>query len=53
MYFRRDTMACGGASEYQGIEVCHVLYLPLDWKFGDKYSVIVEYTGNNSAVFLP
>lgn len=34
------------ASEYEGTEVYHALYLPVDWKPGGKYSVIVEYTGN-------
>lgn len=37
------------APEYQGTEVYHALYLPLDWKPGGNYSVIVEYTGNQSA----
>ena len=34
------------APEYEGTEVYHALYLPVDWKPGGKYSVIVEYTGN-------
>lgn len=34
------------APEYAGTEVYHSLYLPLDWKPGGKYPVIVEYTGN-------
>jgi len=34
------------ASEYDGAEVYHSLYLPVDWKPGGKYPVIVEYTGN-------
>lgn len=34
------------APEYRGTEVYHALYLPVDWKPGGKYSVIVEYTGN-------
>ena len=34
------------APEYKGTEVYHALYLPVDWKRGGKYSVIVEYTGN-------
>lgn len=34
------------APEYKGTEVYHALYLPVDWKAGGKYSVIVEYTGN-------
>lgn len=32
--------------EYKGTEVYHALYLPVDWKEGNKYPVIVEYTGN-------
>lgn len=35
--------------EYQGTEVYHALYLPLDWKPGKLYPVIVEYTGNKYA----
>lgn len=34
------------AREYEGTEVYHALYLPVDWNPGGKYSVIVEYTGN-------
>jgi hypothetical protein len=34
------------APEYEGTEVYHALYLPVDWKPDGKYSVIVEYTGN-------
>ena len=34
------------APEYEGTEVYHALYLPVDWKPGRKYPVIVEYTGN-------
>ena len=34
------------APEYEGTEVYHALYLPVDWKPGGKYPVIVEYTGN-------
>ena len=34
------------APEYQGTDVYHALYLPVDWKPGGKYPVIVEYTGN-------
>ena len=34
------------APEYKGTEVYHSLYLPVDWKPGGKYPVIVEYTGN-------
>jgi len=37
------------APEYQGTEVYHALYLPVDWKPGGKYPVIVEYTGNEFA----
>jgi len=35
--------------EYEGTEVYHALYLPVDWKPGGKYPVIVEYTGNKWA----
>lgn len=38
------------APEYEGTEVYHALYLPVDWKPGRKYPVIVEYTGNRHAV---
>lgn len=34
------------APEYQGTQVYHALYLPVDWKPGGNYPVIVEYTGN-------
>ena len=34
------------APEYKGTDVYHSLYLPVDWKQGGKYPVIVEYTGN-------
>jgi hypothetical protein len=34
------------APEYEGTEVYHALYLPVDWKPGGTYPVIVEYTGN-------
>ncbi|MDB4338851.1 esterase family protein [bacterium] len=37
------------AREYVGTEVYHSLYLPVDWKPGGKYPVIVEYTGNEFA----
>jgi hypothetical protein len=37
------------APEYEGTEVYHALYLPVDWKPGDKYSLIIEYTGNRFA----
>lgn len=36
------------AAEYQGTDVYHALYLPVDWKSDGKYPVIVEYTGNKS-----
>jgi len=32
--------------EYQNTEVYHALYLPIDWKKGRRYPVIVEYPGN-------
>ena len=31
---------------YAGTKVHHLLYLPTDWKKGEKYPVIVEYAGN-------
>ncbi len=34
------------APEYAKTDVYHSLYLPVDWKPGGKYPVIVEYTGN-------
>jgi len=34
------------APEYTGTKVHHSLYLPADWKPGEKYPVLVEYTGN-------
>jgi hypothetical protein len=34
------------APEYQGTNVYHALYLPVDWKPGGSHPVIVEYTGN-------
>ena len=34
------------APEYNGTEVYHALYLPVDWKPGGNYPVIIEYTGN-------
>ncbi len=37
------------AAEYSGTEVYHALYLPVDWKPGGKYPLIVEYTGNRFA----
>lgn len=33
-------------SKYKDTEVHHSLYLPTDWKAGEKYPVIVEYAGN-------
>ena len=32
--------------DYQGKDVYHALYLPVDWKKGKLYPVIVEYAGN-------
>lgn len=37
------------AVEYEGTDVYHALYLPVDWQPGGTYSVIVEYTGNRFA----
>lgn len=37
------------APEYAGTEVYHALYLPVDWRPGGTYPVIVEYTGNKWA----
>ena len=34
------------ATEYEGSDVYHALYLPVDWEPDRKYPVIVEYTGN-------
>lgn len=34
------------APEYEGTNVYHALYLPVDWKATGSYPVIVEYTGN-------
>ncbi|MBN2449551.1 MAG: hypothetical protein JXR77_04140 [Lentisphaeria bacterium] len=34
------------APEYRGTEVHHALYLPVDWRPGGRYPVLVEYTGN-------
>lgn len=34
------------ASEYEGTDVYHALYLPVEWKPSGNYSGIVEYTGN-------
>jgi hypothetical protein len=33
-------------AEYQGTEVYHALYLPVNWRLGERYPVIVEYAGN-------
>lgn len=32
--------------KYDGTDVYHALYLPIDWKKDEKYPVIVEYSGN-------
>lgn len=32
--------------KYRDTQVHHVLYLPTDWRVGEKYPVIVEYAGN-------
>jgi len=37
------------APEFEGTDVYHALYLPVDWKPGGRYPVIVEYTGNKWA----
>ena len=34
------------APEYKGTQVYHSLSLPIDWKKGNSYPVLVEYTGN-------
>lgn len=34
------------APEYKETDVYHALYLPVDWKPGGKFPVMVEYTGN-------
>jgi len=36
----------GTILEYEGTDVHHVLYLPLDWQPGRLYPLIVEYAGN-------
>jgi hypothetical protein len=33
---------------WEGTQVHHTVYLPLDWKAGDKLPVIVEYAGNGN-----
>ena len=33
---------------YRGTEVYHALYLPVDWRAGKRFPVIVEYAGNGS-----
>ena len=38
------------APDYAGTEVYHSLYLPDGWQPGERYPVIVEYTGNKHAV---
>jgi hypothetical protein len=37
------------APEYSGTDVYHALYLPVDWRPGNKYPLIIEYTGNRFA----
>lgn len=32
--------------EYKGMSVHHLLYLPVNWRPGGKYAVLVEYAGN-------
>jgi len=32
--------------QYEGTEVYHILYLPRDWRPGQRYPVLVEYAGN-------
>ena len=32
--------------QYAGTSVHHLLYLPTDWRAGNRYPVIVEYAGN-------
>jgi hypothetical protein len=34
------------APECEGTDVYHFVYLPTDWREGETYPVIVEYTGN-------
>ena len=34
--------------EYSGTDVHHALYLPVDWRRGRRYPVIVEYAGNGN-----
>jgi hypothetical protein len=36
------------APEYQGTEVYHALYLPTDWRPGQRYPVLVDYAGNGN-----
>jgi hypothetical protein len=36
--------------EYAGTNVHHALYLPIEWKPGGRYPVIVEYPGNGPYV---
>jgi predicted esterase len=37
------------AEEYRGTDVFHTLYLPVDWRAGGEYPVIVEYAPNRWA----
>jgi hypothetical protein len=37
------------APENRGTDVYHALYLPVDWKPGNTYPLLVEYTGNRFA----
>lgn len=34
--------------EYEGTEVHHVLYLPINWQPDKKYPLLVEYAGNGN-----
>ncbi len=34
--------------EYMGMSVHHVLYLPVNWRPGEKHPVLVEYAGNGN-----
>jgi len=36
----------GALPSYEGTGVYHVLYLPRDWRPGQRYPVLVEYAGN-------
>ena len=35
-------------SGWEGTEVHHTVYLPVDWKAGGKFPVLVEYAGNGN-----